>query len=236
MIESLTNLKIKYLVKLKQKKYRSLHNQFLVEGEHLVFEAKKSNMVETIFYTDDNYGIEDSFQISNQVMLKISELGNSKGVVAICNKQDFKDLSNKILMLDGIQDPGNLGTLIRSAAAFGFKTIIAENTVDFFNEKVIRSSQGAIFYVNLIEANLSEFIEKNKNYHYYGTDVLKGQNLKDVTFGHDKIVIVLGNEGNGVRDIIKSKMNTNIRISMQATESLNVGVAGGILMYEAREE
>ena len=236
MIESITNAKIKYAAKLKQKKYRTQFNQFLVEGEHLVLEAKKSNMIDTLFYTETDYGFSNSYKVNEQVMKKLSELGNTSGVVAICNKPNFKELSNKILIFDGIQDPGNLGTLIRTAAAFGFNSIISENTVDYYNEKVIRSSQGALFYTQLIEADIIEFIKENQEYHYYGTDVLTGKNIDNEDFNHKKIAIILGNEGSGVRDQIKDLVNTNINIPMKSTESLNVGIAGGIIMFKASKE
>ena len=236
MIESITNSKIKYATKLKQKKYRNLHNQFLVEGEHLVLEAKKNDMIDILFYTDNDYKVSNSFEIRNSVMKKLSELGNDTGVIAICNKPVFKELSSKVLILDGIQDPGNLGTLIRTAAAFDFKTIISENTVDYYNEKVIRSSQGALFYTNLIETDIIEFVKNNSNYHYYGTDVLKGKNIHSEDFNYKNIAVILGNEGSGIRKEIKDLVNTNINIPMSSTESLNVAIAGGILMYEASKE
>ena len=237
MIESLTNSKIKYAIKLKQKKYRKEFNQFLVEGEHLIKEGVNTKLIDTIFYTKNNpYKGFNSFEVNTQVMDKLSELGNLDGIVAICNQPLAKGLSNKLLILDGVQDPGNLGTLIRTAAGFGFNTIISENTVDYFNEKVIRSSMGAIFYVNLIENDIINFIKTYEDYHYFGTDVLNGTNIKEIDFSDEKIAIILGNEGSGVRKKIKELVNTNINIPMINTESLNVGIAGGILMYEASKE
>ncbi len=236
MIESLTNSRVKYATKLKQKKYRTETNQFLVEGEHLVEESIKSGLAEYIFTTvEKQYGKVPSYLVSPEVFLKLSDLNNAEGVIAVSNKNTNHGLSSNILILDGIQDPGNLGTLIRSAAAFGFKTIISENSVDYYNEKVIRSSQGAVFYTNLFEKSLTEFIQTHKEYTYFGTNVLSGTDLKKVDFQKDKIAIILGNEGSGVREEIQNLLNVNIHIPMLKTESLNVGVAGGILMYEAFE-
>jgi len=231
MIESLTNNKIKYTTKLKLKKYRTENHQFLVEGEHLIEEAIKSNLVDYIFTTKDTDYDVPSYRVSEKVMKKLSDLNLSE--VAVCNKPKTIKQSDRILILDGVQDPGNLGTLIRSAAAFGFNTILYENTVDCYNEKVIRSSQGALFYVNLIEVDLIEFMKANKEIHYYGTNVQNGNNLKAIKFNQDKLAIILGNEGFGVRKSIQDLVNTNINIPMLDTESLNVGVAGGILMYQA---
>jgi TrmH family RNA methyltransferase len=235
MIESLTNTKIKYAVKLKQKKYRNEYNQFLIEGEHLIIEAQKSDLIDTIFYTSGDYSV-NAYQVSNQVFSKISELGNDHGVIAICNKPKNLPISKKILLLDGVQDPGNLGTLIRTAAAFGFKTIIAENSVDYYNEKVIRSSQGALFYVNLIEDSIIDFVRNNGDYHVFGTDVLNGKDIRNTSFKYDKLAIVLGNEGSGVRPIVKDIVKENIYIPMSETESLNVAIAGAIIMYETTKE
>lgn len=233
MIESLTNNKIKYATKLKQKKYRTENSQFLVEGEHLIEEAIKSNLIDHIFTTKDvNYDVP-SFKVSAEVMKKLSDLKLEENIVGVCNKPKAKELSDKILILDGIQDPGNLGTLIRSAAAFGFTTILYENTVDCFNEKVIRSSQGAIFYISLKEVDLIEFMKANNQIHFYGTNVHDGNNLEAIKFNQNKLAIILGNEGNGVRKSIQDLVNTSINIPMLNTESLNVGVAGGILMYQA---
>ncbi len=237
MIESLSNSKIKYAIKLKQKKYRNQFNQFLVEGKHLVEEAIKSNMVSIIFTTqEETFADIENYLVTIPVMSKLSKLNNDYEIVAICNRPSYDSLSNKILLLDGVQDPGNMGTLIRTAAAFGFETIISESSVDYFNEKVIRSSQGAVFYVNLMEGNIKEFIQNHVEYHIYGTDVLTGLDIRTASFDHSKIAIILGNEGNGVRASIRDLVHTNIHIPMLSTESLNVGIAGGILMYEACKE
>ncbi len=237
MIESLVNPKIKYAMKLKQKKYRTEFSQFLVEGSHLVEEAIKSNMISVLFSTQTEiYPDIETYQISEQVMLKLSDLNSSQGVIAICNKPEIRELSDKLLILDNIQDPGNMGTLIRTAAAFGFNTIISEESVDFYNEKVIRSSQGALFYVNIIDKDIIKFIKTHNEYHYFGTDVLMGKDIRDIDFSDEKIAVILGNEGNGVRESIKELVNNNINIPMISTESLNVGIAGGILMFEAFKE
>lgn len=236
MIESLSNSKIKYAVKLKQKKYRNQTNQFLVEGDHLLEEAIKSGMFDYLFTTEvSRVTNEFSYLVSETVFTKLSDLNSKRGVIAVCNKPKLQDISKKILLLDGVQDPGNMGTLIRSAAAFGFKTIISEDSVDYFNEKVVRSSQGAVFYTNLLEEDLISFIKANKSITYFGTNVLKGQELKQIDFSGQSIAIILGNEGAGVRKDLQELVNENIKIPMLETESLNVGIAGGILMYEAFE-
>jgi len=233
MIESITNTKIKYANKLKQKKYRNQFDEFLVEGEHLVEEAIKSENARLIFSTETvNFPEIEIEYVTKEVFKKLSELGQDAGLIAICKKPNEQVIADKILVLDAVQDPGNMGTLIRSAAAFGFKTIISENSVDYYNEKVIRASQGAIFYVDLHEANINDFILQHRDYHYYGTAVNEGTDIKNIDLSAKKIAIVLGNEGNGIRENIRILTDVNITIPMQSTESLNVAVAGGIMMYE----
>lgn len=234
MIESLSNSKVKYAMKLKQKKYREAYKEFLVEGYHLVEEAMKAGLAKTIFTTGmETFADVDTFMVTEPVMQKLSELNEKKGIVAICHRPETRFLSSNVLLLDQIQDPGNMGTLIRSAAAFGFQTIIADCSVDFYNEKVIRASQGAIFYVDLREDDILDFIKHHSNYHFYGTDVLQGTDVRDIDFSSEQCAIILGNEGSGVREEIKNLVNTNIMIPMLDTESLNVAIAGGILMFEA---
>ena len=233
MIESLNNSKVKYAVKLKQKKYRTLNQEFLVEGLHLIEEAIKTASAITIF-TTENTAFEnvETIVVSDDVMLKLSSLNEAKGYVAICTRKANKNLSDKILLLDQVQDPGNMGTLIRTAAAFGFNTVISDNSVDYYNDKVIRSSQGAIFYLDLLEGDISKFIKANPDYSYYSTDVKTGTDIRNIKISVSKIGLILGNEGSGVRPEIKQLSDFNLKIPMESTESLNVGIAGGILMYE----
>ena len=165
-------------------------------------------------------------------MLKLSSLNEAKGYVAICTRKANKNLSDKILILDQVQDPGNMGTLIRTAAAFGFNTVISDNSVAFYNDNVIRSSQGAIFYLDLLEGDISKFIKANPDYSYYSTDVKTGSDVRNIKISASKIALILGNEGSGVRPEIKQLSDFNLKIPMESTESLNVGIAGGILMYE----
>ncbi len=233
MIESVSNLKVKEACKLHQKKYRSLTNSFLVEGEHLVEEAIRFGQVIRIFTTEDirNDSIE-TWIVTPEVMKKLSQLGESKGIVAVCEKPKNKPLSNQVLLLDRIQDPGNLGTLIRTAAAFGFSTIIAEDSVDYYNEKVVRSTQGTLFQVDLLEGSLSAFIREHHEYLIIGTDVAKGTRLNQALIQESKVAIILGNEGSGVQESLRDLANLNVTIPMKSTESLNVAIAGGILMYE----
>lgn len=228
MISSLSNPKVKELAKLSIKKYRDESNTFIVEGPHLVIEAFKKGLVIEAFSLDETYT-----QVSRDVMKKICDTKTEVSVCALCKKPNNTKIGNKILMLDRIQDPGNLGTLIRSALSFGFDTIVLDDCVDYTSAKVIRSTQGALFNVSIIVSSINEFINdiKEKGYTIYGTALENGINLKDVKKSN-KLAIILGNEGSGVRKELLDITDYNIFIEMSNMESLNVGVAGSIIMYE----
>lgn len=234
---SIDNKKIKDIKKLNSKKYRDKVGLFLVEGEHLVLEAYKTGCLvellleeETIFPLD----VETNY-ISNNVLNYLSELDTPQKVIGICKKKKIDELGNRILVLDDIQDPGNLGTIIRSCVAFDIDTIIlSNNSVDLYNSKVIRASQGLIFHINIIRDDLLNLLPnlKKSNYYIYGTKVTHGNELKKLE-KKDKFVIIMGNEGNGMHDEISELCDEYIYIKMnESCESLNVGVATSIILYE----
>lgn len=237
IITSLNNPTIKEISKLKNKKYRDLTNTYLVEGDHLVEEAYKNNLLTKIILLEDttcNYDIEKIY-VTKEVMKKLTELDTPNKIIGIVKENTPLPIGNKILILDNIQDPGNLGTIIRSSVAFDIDTIVlSPNTVDIYNPKVIRSTQGMIFYTNIITLKLKEFIDeiKTKNYTIFGTNVRNGKNIKEIALP-EKFALVLGNEGQGVSKEIESLCDDNIYIKMSSKcESLNVSVATSILLYE----
>ena len=237
IITSLNNPTIKEISKLKNKKYRDLTNTYLVEGEHLVEEAYKNNILTKIILLEDticNYDIEKIY-VTKEVMKKLTELDTPNKIIGIVKKNTPLPIGNKILILDNIQNPGNLGTIIRMSVAFDIDTIVLRpNTVDIYNPKVIRSTQGMIFSTNIITLELKEFINeiKTKNYTIFGTNVRNGKNIKEITLP-EKFALVLGNEGQGVSKEIESLCDDNIYIKMSSKcESLNVSVATSILLYE----
>lgn len=237
IITSLTNQEIKYLDKLKQRKYREKEKKFLVEGEHLVEEARKKNVLEKIIVLEDTKFDFDicKIEVTKEIMKKLSSLDTPPNIIGLCKMMKEQVLGNKILALDTIQDPGNLGTIIRSAVAFNIDTVIlSENTVDLYNPKVIRSTQGMIFHINIIRGDLQEkLLElKEKDIPIYTTNVKEGENIKSVK-KLNKFALIMGNEGNGVRSEIASLADKKIYISMNpVVESLNVAVATSILLYE----
>ena len=231
IITSLDNPKIKYLSKLKDSKTRKKESKFIVEGAHLVDEARKQNVLLEAYSTEEKEGY---IQVTEAIMKKICNTDTVVKEIGLCEMLKKDNLSNRILLLDGIQDPGNMGALMRSAKAFGFDTIIlGDGSVDIYNDKVIRSSQGAIFKLSFIHSNLKEFILNHKEYKFYGTNVVNGISIEEVE-NTNLLGIVLGNEGNGISKETDSVLEKNIYIPMNNTESLNVSVAGGIIMYELR--
>lgn len=238
VIESKDNKKIKEYRKLMQKKYRDKYKLYIVEGEHLVKEAYKNNCLkELILEESTKFDINvDKVYGTKDVLKSLSSLDEPYNIIGICEyKKEGNNLGNRILILDGIQDPGNLGTIIRSAVAFNIDTIVlSENTVDLYNSKVLRSAQGMNFNINIIRKDLEKFIIdlKKSNYKIYGTDVINGSNIKNVSI-NTKYAIIMGNEGNGVSQKLKKLCDDNIYINMNSKcESLNVAVCASIILYE----
>ena len=236
MIESINNEQIKNIRKLKDKKYRDESNLFLVEGDHLVKEAYKSGNLVKLILIDDIYDYDvEKILVSEKVIQSISDLNNTK-VIGVCEKLSTQlKLDKNIVILDGVQDPGNLGTIIRSCVAFNIDTLVLSNScVDLYNSKVIRSTQGMLFNINIIRDDLKEIISllKDNNYIIYGTNVNNGIDIKDVKTT-EKYAIILGNEGNGISEEISSLVDKNIYIKMnEKCESLNVAVSTSIILYE----
>lgn len=235
VITSVNNDYIKEVNKLHQKKYRDESKTFIVEGDHLISEAYKNGYLKEIIALEDvilKYDDIKTTYVTKEVMDKISEQISSSNIIGICNYIENKSINNNVIMLDGLQDPGNLGTIIRSAAAFNYDVILGDNTVDIYNSKVIRSTEGMIFNVNFIKSNLVDFINKHDDYTFYIADMDKGKSvkaLKDIS----KHGIIVGNEGNGISDDVRNMNIEYVHINQnRKCESLNVGVAASIIMHE----
>lgn len=236
-ITSINNEYIKEISKLNEKKYRDKSNKYLIEGLHLVTEALKYDIIDTIIIRED-FSYETDIKhiiVSNEVMKKLSDNPSIPKIMAIVYKKENTISGNKILLLDRLQDPGNLGTIIRSAVAFNFDTIILSNdTVDLYNSKVLRSTQGMLFNINILRQDLTSVINelKNNNYTIYGTKVDNGNDVKEIN-KINKFALIIGNEGTGISDNILKQCDKYLYIKMNNNcESLNAGVAASILMYE----
>ncbi len=231
MITSKDNDKIKYLLKLHTKKYRDQFNAFLVFGDHQIEEANKNGYSLDLYTSNPNKKGE---LISEALMKLVSLTETPMDSLGIAKKKEEVPYSKRILMLDGIQDPGNMGTLIRSAIGFGFNTIISSlDSVDYYHERSIRATQGNLFYANLIKAPLKERIQALKflGYKVYVTSLKKSKDIKTIS-PSEKCVVVLGNEGGGVSQAIIDMADELVRIKTHDIESLNVAMAGTIIMYE----
>lgn len=237
IITSLENKKIKNLSKLLIKKYRDQEDKFLVEGEHLVEEALKAGKLIEVIKTEE-YEIDYEVPITivtYEVLKKLSNSVTPQKVIGVVKKLDEKEIGNKILILDNLQDPGNLGTIIRSSVAFNVDTIVlSENCVDLYNDKVIRASEGMLFHINIVKKDIEKFIDElhSKGFVVLGTRVIDGENVKNIEV-NDKLAIIMGNEGAGVRREVLDKCDKYLYIPMnESCESLNVGVATSIILYE----
>lgn len=238
VITSTSNSQVKEIKKLKKEKgFLFLDNPKLTEeailaGEKIevvVFEENKEEKFASLAKSKN-------IIVSSEVFKTLSSAENSQGALAIVRtrKRPFKPPSGNFLVLDEVQDPGNVGTLVRSALAFEFNDIYLINCASVSNEKVVRSTMGAIFKTRVYELSREEFVSNFKGMNLYcgemnGEDISKAQ-LKF------PVGIIVGNEGNGVSNELK-KLSKSVAIKMnKGIESLNAGVAGSILMFKIKEK
>ena len=252
MISSKDNEFIKHIKKLKEKKYRDESEEYIIEGIKLIEEAINENVkikhiviCEECSKTTDipknlMYEIAkfDCVYVTEQVFNSISQVTTPQGIFAIIEKnstnQQIDYSQDVILVLDDIQDPGNLGTILRTVDSVGLNQIIvSKGTVDIYNPKVVRSTMGAIFRVNVIEEDLVKVIKEARK-HHFKLAVSSLQTEKDIySIEYKKKIIVIGNEANGVSKAIQEMADEKIKIPMLGkTESLNASVATGVILYE----
>ena len=237
-IESVSNKKIKEYTKLHLKKERDKSNLFLVEGKHMVEEAYKANLLKELFVLENTEPFIDfeMIECTQAVLNKLSNQVSNAKMIGVCTKpkEEIQDAPSSILLLDSVQDPGNVGTLIRTAHSFGIDEIIlSKECCDIYNPKTIQSSQGALFYIPIRYANLEEEIPslQNQGVTVYATALHhKSKSLQD-TVKKTPYAILLGNEGQGVKSNLIEMCDACIKIEMDTFESLNVAIAGSICMY-----
>lgn len=252
-ITSKDNELIKHIRKLKDKKYRDESNEYVVEGVKLVEEAVKENAkIKQIIVCEDTtrtYEIPthimleiakyECISVSDKIFNIITQVTNPQGIMAIIEKkaQDAQiDYTQDIIVvLDDVQDPGNLGTILRTVDSIGLNQIIvSKGTADAFNSKVVRSTMGAIFRIKIIEVeNLAQAIKEMRKHHFklMVTSLQTKNSIYDIDFY--KKIIVIGNEANGVSKEIQDMADEKAKIPMLGrTESLNASVAAGVVMYE----
>ena len=180
---SIENERVRKYKKLEKKKYRDSEKLFMVEGEHLAIEAARAGVLETLIVRENqNHDFFDGdVMIANDKVIKyLSNLETPQGYIGIVRITKNQKIGDRIIVLDGVQDPGNFGTIIRSAKAFNADTIIISNdTVDPYNPKVIRASQGMVLNTNIIEGNLEEILPKLSEHTIMGTNVVNGTDIRD---------------------------------------------------------
>ena len=238
MITSMQNKTVKELLKLKQKKYRK--DYYLVETNHLVEEAIKAKQTDLIISTEPvDLGVEN-LVVSKEIMEKLASTKTPQPIMARCFIQKDKKLvdGKRYLILDYLQDPGNIGTLIRTALAFGIDQVILSNEcVDLYNDKLLRSMQGAHFHLSCLYGDLKKIIPalKEKGVCVVGSALENGRPIHEIK-KQEKMAYVLGNEGTGMEKEIIDICDQIAYIPITTIESLNVAVAGSIMMYHFQGE
>lgn len=236
-ITSVNNPLIKELALLKNKKERINQQRFIVEGYHLVEEAYKNNCLKQIFTISEeiNYSNIEIVKTTEAVIKKLSSTIEPQGIVGIVEMPKFEKKNySKYLVLDDVADPGNLGTIIRSSLALGIEAlIVSKDTVDEYNDKVLRSTQGAIFKLPIFREDLKEAINKLKEQKIpvLVTSLKDAEDVKDLN-RMDKFALVLGNEARGVKEELVNLADKVIKITMHNNvESLNVAMSAGMIAY-----
>lgn len=237
-IKSKDNKLIKYALKLQNTKFSKEEGKFLIESEHLIEMAEQ--YIDTIFITEKHFCdiYNNCYLIPQDLMDKISQNKSSRNLLAICNFPKEKEINNDIvLFLDDVQDPGNVGTLLRTALSFGITDVILTKGCAYkYGFKTIQSSQGSIFRINAIDGDTNTLKNLKKNGYKVVSTALSSNTIELDKFNfmkNAKYAIILGNEGQGISKDILSLSDYVVKIEMSNIDSLNVGVAGGIVMYKA---
>jgi RNA methyltransferase, TrmH family len=243
-IVSLTNQNVKRWIELKNSSTRNKVGQFLIEGEKLVLEAFSMGLLSEIIYEDklpstlSNF--ESKYEVDSKVMNKISSLKTPNSIIGVCNIPKERNKPSKVIVaLDGVQDPGNGGNIIRSCLGFGVEQVLlSKDTFDQYNEKFIRATMGAFFKVGISKVDLLDKLKDLKNLGY--SIVITSANGKDKVSKIkeiDKTVIVFGSEGHGVSNQIEKIADYQVKIKTSAKlESLNVASSAAIVLYELSKD
>ena len=244
MITSVSNKKIKDIQKLKENKNIKKYGKYLIEGKHLVEEAMQVKVVEEIVISEsfDEYKLIEAFEgeitkVADSVMRHLSDTITTQGIIAVCcieNKELDINKYKKVLILDRVQDPGNLGTIIRTADAFAFDCIIlGKGTTSLYGQKVIRSTQGSNFHIDCFDnVDLLDLLEQMTEFSIFATSLKADKYIEQLDDIIGSIAVIFGNEGAGVSEEILGKVNNLLKISMPGkAESLNVSIAAGIVMH-----
>lgn len=240
-INSISNNLILKVRKLKDKAFRYESKEFIVEGANIIKDLPKDISVCSLFVekskTAEYSSILDKFDqsiiyvVSDKVMNVLSDTKTPCGILCTC-LMDNKNFDLKsVVVLDGVSDPGNMGTIIRTCVACGIQSIIAINTVDAYSMKVVRSSMGGIFRVNIINATYEDALNLIKNHEIISLD-MNGENLYEVQEIKNPFALVVGNEAHGVSSIMKKACTKLVSLPMKGDiESLNAAVSLSVALY-----
>ena len=250
-IESKSNALVKHWKKLVTvRKEREKSKEFLVEGHHLVEEALKvPGMVKHIMIGDHatldhkwQTGDIQLLEISPEVVQELADTEHTQGIFAHCQQPAYKLALNawsRVLLIDAVQDPGNVGTMIRTADAAGVDAVIlGKGSADAFNPKTLRSAQGSTFHLPVVKADLEDWIANlaDEGFVLIGTALEGAKNYKDVA-PSDKMAFILGNEGAGVQANLLEQVDARVKIPIYGqAESLNVAIASAIVLYHFAEK
>jgi TrmH family RNA methyltransferase len=243
-IISLDNKLVKHISSLHLKKYRDTQKEFIIEGINSVKEALNSNFeIKNILYCPDIIDVNNidfpMISVTRDVLCKISDTVTPQGIIAVCSIPDNNTILsklNKILFLDKVQDPGNVGTMIRTADAMGFDAVIlSAGSSDPYSLKVVRSTTGSIFHIPLIyDVDVSQTLKnlKTDGCSIYSSTLKEAVSIEKI-IPQKPFVLVIGNEGQGISKETESLTDSFIKIEMfGSAESLNASIAAGILMYK----
>ena len=241
IITSKANSVVKNTKKLHQKKYRK--SAYLIEGWHLFEEAVQAGVtIEKIFalesYRDQLVAFPQTVWVSEEILRDLADTQTPQGIVAVIQKEEvgLPDFSRgKFLFLEDVQDPGNVGTMIRTADAAGFTgVIVSDKSADIYSLKTLRSMQGSHFHLPIYRMSLASFVEEAKKTAMPILATTLSKDSKDYRelSPLEGFVLVMGNEGQGISPIMAESANQLVHIGMKGkAESLNVAVAAGILMF-----
>lgn len=251
-LTSVHNQHVKNWKKLQTKKFRRQTGEYLLDGWHLVSEAVKAgNHINQLIGTNDQLAAhqelvnlaDEAFTVTPEIMRHITDTVTPQGIAAVVDLPDAHRVPSAIsgawLFLDRVQDPGNVGTMVRTADAAGFTGVVVGNrSADIFGPKVVRSMQGSQFHLQLLEGDLRKWIAdfKQVDAPVYGTQLNPAaKNFRDVKPG-PTFALIMGNEGQGMSDELLAQTTTDLYIPMRGdAESLNVAVSAGILMFQLNQ-
>ncbi|MDE7337394.1 MAG: RNA methyltransferase, partial [Clostridia bacterium] len=240
-ITSVKNQKIQFVKKLHDKSFRKSEGLFIVEGENIIKDMPSSIPVADIFvekdktsefsYILERYNEDIITFVDEKVMKSMSETVTPSGILAVVKKrQANKELNGNVVILDGISDPGNFGTIIRTCVACGIEDIVAIDCVDYTSGKVVRSSMGGVFGVNIVESSREEALNFAKNHTFYALD-MGGENIYDMSTPKTPYALIVGSESRGLSKEFRDKSNVIALPMSGKMESLNAAVSLSVALY-----